>query len=352
MRFQFLKTWVSFSSASFFLALLVGCGTADSVVGLKTPAAFQVPKKLAGEYYLQFLAVGDVGTGGEGQKRIAKFMASRAAEVPVSFVLLLGDNFYGTGVTSKKDDQWGPKFHQMYNQPSLAVPFYASLGNHDHYSNPDAQVAHAKCCSDDRWFMPARYYTFPRQLGDGITAQFFAIDSYPIHSGRGESAAQLQWLEEELRKSTAAWKIVFGHHPLQSNGWHGDNPNMIRALSPLFKKYEVDLFLAGHDHDQQLLKPVDGVNYIITGAGAKSRNVRWEENTLYAATNLGFTAFRLSKDELLVEFINGEDRVDFAHVISHRPVLVEPTLQQPHVEQKRPKKSSKSRAKSRRKRRH
>jgi len=208
--------------------------------------------------------------------------------------------------------------------PALNVPFFASLGNHDYKknANPDAQVNYSKR-HNTKWKMPARYYTFTRALGSGATIQFFALDTEALNKFDIMGGAQVEWLDAELAKSTATWKVAFGHHPVFSNGEHGDTPAMQKYVRPLLEKYRVDFYLAGHDHDRQLLQPVAGVRYIVSGTAAKSRNTLWFNNTIFAATDLGFTWFRVSAEEFHVQFINKKGEIEFAHTVNkadHRTV--------------------------------
>ena len=127
---------------------------------------------------------------------------------------------------------------------------------------------------------------------------------------------QLRWLRTQLQKSKAQWKIVMGHHTLYSGGVHGDNEKLRPLLEPLFMKYKVDIYLSGHDHHLELLKPINGVYYIVSGGGGKHRSVTWRDNTIYAATNLGFVWFRVSPRDVLVEFLTREGKLGYAHVIT------------------------------------
>jgi acid phosphatase len=274
---------------------------------------FTVSEKKQGVRYLPFLAFGDFGTGKEGQKMIADAMAQKAKTDSAAFLLALGDNFYEFGVQSTEDNQWKIKFEDMYDQPSLHIPFYAVLGNHDHRGNSDAQVEYSKISS--RWRMPAKYYTFNIFVDDSAAIQFFALDTDPINDQVESAKAQLAWLEMELKKSSARWKIAFGHHPIYSGGEHGDNKIMKAALENLLMAYKVDLYLTGHDHDQEIITPVNGVLHIVSGAGGKDRDVTWSDRTIYAGTNLGFTWFRISRNEMLVEFITGKNHLDFAYTV-------------------------------------
>jgi tartrate-resistant acid phosphatase type 5 len=282
---------------------------------------FEIPAKIPGTRYLQFEAVGDFGTGAGGQHEVAISMANKASSDSISFVLVLGDNFYESGVQSVNDEQWQSAFETMYDQPSLNVPFYAILGNHDYRTNPQAQVDYTTVSK--RWKMPDRYYSFVQPIDDSTSVEFFCLDTNPLAyfsvgeaktlSDTGKEMRQIRWLTQRLEQSTVRWKIVFGHHPLYSGGEHGDNEVLQYLLEPLFTKYRVDFYMCGHDHDLELLKPIHGVTYIVSGAGSKHRDVRWRENTLYAETNLGFTFFRLSHDDAVVEFLKRSGVVDFAY---------------------------------------
>lgn len=281
----------------------------------KPTPAFSIPKKSPAENYVYFIAIGDQGKGGSSQRRVALLMNEKARNDSLHFVITLGDNFYNKGVTSVDDIQWREKFEDMYNLPYLNVPFYPALGNHDHRNgNARYQVEYSK--KNESWRMPHHYYTFTKKIDAHSSIQFFALNTHVIvvdESGEYD-LEQVQWLERELRASTATWKIVYGHHPVFSYGKHGDEKQMNRLVRPLLEKYHVDLYICGHDHDRQLLEPpVGGVWYIVSGTGSKSRDTRYGEKTTFAATNLGFTWFRVSARELHVQFINAAGEVEYAH---------------------------------------
>jgi tartrate-resistant acid phosphatase type 5 len=285
--------------------------------------AFEIPPKIPGTQYLQFEAVGDFGTGARGERDIAASMARKGDADSVSFVLVLGDNFYESGVKSVTDDQWQTTFEKVFDQPSLDVPFYAVLGNHDYRSNPQAQVEYTGVST--RWKMPDRYYSFRKAIDDSTDLDVFCLDTNPLaYLSIGEAKSlndtsaekkQLLWLDRQLQQSTARWKVVIGHHTVYSGGEHGDNETLQFLLEPIFISGGVDFYLCGHDHDLELLKPVRGVTYIVSGAGSKHRDVRWRENTVYARTNLGFTFFRMSRAEVVVEFLTRAGAIEYAHTI-------------------------------------
>lgn len=276
------------------------------------PVKFALPKEEAGPA-LEFLAVGDTGTGDRGQKIVAGAMAAAAAQRPVAFVLYLGDNFYPRGVRSVKDKGWRKKFEEMYPPESLNLPFYAILGNHDYFQNAQAQVDYTAL--GRRWKMPARYYAFTEKIAGDAAVDFFALDTEALAQGRVKE--ELAWLERRLAASQARWKIVFGHHTVYSGGlkWRKQTERMRGFLEPLFVKYGVTLYLCGHSHDLQAIGPVSGVHYIVDGAGARPRSVRWTERTRFAFADLGFVRFRVTARALDVFFLNGSGAVIYAYRI-------------------------------------
>jgi hypothetical protein len=57
-------------------------------------------------------------------------MVAFCGSTPCDFVLLLGDNFYPSGVKSVTDSQWKTAFVTPYE--ALGLTFYPTLGNHDY----------------------------------------------------------------------------------------------------------------------------------------------------------------------------------------------------------------------------
>lgn len=102
--------------------------------------------------------------------------------------------------------------------------------------------------------------------------------------------AQLAWIDAELARGTAgcAATIVFGHHPVYSGGEHGNEPDMIARLAPLFEAHGIDGYVAGHEHFlAHLVSPSAGVDYLISGAGSAIRTgwVDTPEARWHAAVN-------------------------------------------------------------------
>ncbi len=258
---------------------------------------------------IKFVILGDQGAGGRKQKLVAQAMAQKAAKDPIQFVILLGDNFYPSGVDSINDLQWINKFEKMYSYHSLMVSFYAVLGNHDYRGNKLAQVQYTQ--NSSRWRMPDEYYTFSFIFDDYTQVQFFAIDTTNIVYGSLGSKEQVHWLKKQLQKSRAHWKIVYGHHPIYSYGDYGINKVLKKILEPIFHKYKVDLYLSGHDHNQQLIKSDSSTFYIISGAGSEPKIVQSGKDAFFVSSKLGFAWFNITENKLICQFIDVDGVIEY-----------------------------------------
>lgn len=271
---------------------------------------------------VNFLIMGDWGRHGEHhQRKVAEQMSNATICTKATFNLIVGDNFYPSGVASEFDPTWKSSFEDVYYQHSLFDDWYVALGNHDYKTNPDAEVAYSKISA--RWHMPARYYSVLKKLKDGSTAEFFIIDTSPFqvayyrsedygeHVKGVDTAAQKKWLEAGLQKSTATWKFVVGHHPLFSAGGRkGKTGDMLYSFGPLFEKYKVDAYFCGHEHHLEFDQPADyHFVQIISGAGAEATSVSSADFSKFAVQDYGFVAASLTAKSLFLQYINDKGDV-------------------------------------------
>jgi hypothetical protein len=211
------------------------------------PVKLTLPLK---EGSVRFMVVGDTGTGSDKQQQLADVMVQYRQAFPFEFALMMGDNLYG----GESPADFKAKFEDVYKVLlDDKVKFYATLGNHD-LSN---QRFYAKFNMNGE-----EYYRFTK----GNVA-FYSLNSNYM------DARQLKWLEEQLSKDTAAWKICFFHHPpYSSGGKHGSDTKLREVVEPLFLKYGVNAVFTGHDHFYERIKPQKGIYYFVSGAGGKLRD--------------------------------------------------------------------------------
>jgi hypothetical protein len=235
---------------------------------------------------VKFAVIGDSGQPGSGQTNIAKQMEAWRTRFPYAFVLMTGDNLYG----SERSTDYAKKFELPY-KPLLdaGVKFYAALGNHD---DPEQRLYKGFNMGGER------YYSFKPKAG----VRFFALDSNYIDQ------KQLDWLDKELAASGSDWKIAFFHHPLYSSGeTHGSAELQRSQLEPVFMKHGVNVVLTGHEHFYERLKPQKGVAYFIVGSSSKIRkgDLRKTADTVYGNdSDYSFMLVEIVGDELYFQAIN------------------------------------------------
>ena len=105
------------SRTSLLCLALIVCGCTKPAVS--TPVDAGTPSNVAaldGDAGLavRFVALGDTGKGNAGQKQVGVSVGAVCAAHGCDFVVLLGDNFYPTGVESATDPQWKTKFTEPY----------------------------------------------------------------------------------------------------------------------------------------------------------------------------------------------------------------------------------------------
>ncbi|MCU7551163.1 tartrate-resistant acid phosphatase type 5 family protein [Chitinophagaceae bacterium LB-8] len=276
---------------------------------------------------LNFLVLGDWGrNGADHQKEVAVQMGKTAAALYASFIISTGDNFYPSGVISEQDPLFKYSFEDIYTAFSLQWDWYSILGNHDYKSNPDAQVAYSKISR--RWKMPARYYAKTFAINFDTTRQvliafidtnplipeFYKNPEYGPNVRTQDSTAQKKWLEEVLSNPSKniKWKIVVGHHPIYTGGSRTegyDTKAVYRSLKGILDRYQVDVYLSGHEHSLQHILPNGKTHHFISGSASEKTPVRLIPESLMVASEYGFLTFSVTDNEMLVQAIDYTGKV-------------------------------------------
>ena len=238
------------------------------------------------------LAIGDWGVAqGNGTGAVPRAMAEFTGDGS-AVVLNFGDSFYPDGVS----DDGGllsreSAYASMFGKQLAAQQWHSVLGNHDYRGNATLITArswlgYARTGENNRhswstWYEP-RYDT----IFVALDTNFLQKEVICTHLSYSDSntqtclermgamqATQTAWLKTVLanaQKRNVSWCIVFGHHPIFGSGkwafYEADKAAAAALFAPLFEKYEVSLYMSGHDHVQQLYERA-GVYYAISGAG-------------------------------------------------------------------------------------
>lgn len=223
----------------------------------------------------RFAVIGDAGTGDAAQYKVSGQMSRWRERLPFSSVLVLGDNVYPCGEPNLFDERIRQPYQKLFQQ---GVRFYPVLGNHDVKAGfGDQQMKY--------WGVPP-YYSV--KLGKpGLDVEVFALDATVLLPGyyggfqenpqvsAQKESAELRWLDQALASSTASMKVVMGHYPLYAIGSYAKPKRVLwqqsleRKLTPLLQKYQVDLYLGGHEHHYEKPLYLNGVFYALSGAGGK-----------------------------------------------------------------------------------
>lgn len=249
---------------------------------------------------VRFAVIGDNGTGERAEYEIARQMETMREKTKFDFVIMLGDNIYGSaGARDMKR-----KFEDPY-KPLLdaGVKFFASLGNHDNPNQRFYQPFHM----DEKF-----YYSFRRG-----PAEFFALDSGHMDS------RQLDWLQKELRASDAPWKICFFHHPLYSDGkFHGPDLALRARLEPILAANGVNAVFSGHDHVYERIAPKKGIHYFVEGNAGELRLHGLKRTPDVAAafdTDQAFMLVEIDNDHMYFAAVSRTGETVDSGVIDRRP---------------------------------
>ena len=249
---------------------------------------------------VRFLATGDSGSGDANQRAVGLMMAKIHRQKPVDLVILAGDNIYPSGDVALLDATFRRPYRELLQ---AGVPFHAVLGNHDiRTANGEPQLAYAPFGMKGRWYSLRRG-----------PVELFMIDT----NMNARWQHQMPWLRKALSSSTAPWKVVVGHHPIYSSGFYGDDPAAIARLTPVFKRYGVQLYINGHEHNYERSKPIDGTTYLVVGGGGASlRAVVPDEHAARALSAYSFAEISASDTELEIVAWNAQgQRIDRAALL-------------------------------------
>ncbi len=141
------------------------------------------------------------------------------------------------------DAYWGETFETL-DSVGQSVPVLTITGNHDYLKGI--------VCKLERRFSLIHSYFLDSMVGENqvFTVRYKNVQLFCLDSNREFFYlwTQRRWLEEQLEKSRAKWKIVVLHHPLYSIRSSMNNLIQRWMFNDIICEHEVDVVLQGHEH--------------------------------------------------------------------------------------------------------
>lgn len=253
------------------------------------------------EGVLRLAVTGDTGSGSAD---VAGGIARVHAREPLDGIVLTGDNFYPCGVRSPEDPRWS----LARPLTKVGVPVYPVLGNHDFCggAKPDAQIAATGVI--ENWTFPGRQYVARSPVAD-----FLFVDTTPLVKGKKNDVERA--IRNAFEGSRAPWRVVVGHHPVVSSGYHGYFPreevSRMRAMIPALREAKADLYVCGHDHHVELLR--GRMLHLVSGAGSKPiPPIKLRTTTVFPEEvrreRIGFAVLEITAARVRVRFYDAKGR--------------------------------------------
>ena len=187
----------------------------------------------------------------------------------------------GGDLTERPTDTYWQETFEGLDSIGQTLPVMTITGNHDYLKGLIYKL--------ERRFSLIHSYFLDSMIGENqvFTLKYKDVQFFLLDSNREffYLYTQRHWLEEQLKASTATWKIVVQHHPLYSI--RSKNNNLIQRwmFDDLIREYGVDLVLQGHEHayarmtnhDQQLQTPITPV-YTVSHLSPKNYRIEFSES--------------------------------------------------------------------------
>jgi predicted phosphodiesterase len=233
------------------------------VAGADEDHWFRTNPRPGREHAFRFWVVGDSGTGGEDQKKVAEAMHSYVAkdETPIDLFMHVGDMAYGSG----KDNEFHNNFFAPYKATLRNTVCWPTMGNHEGGSSSGKTGVGPYY---DSYVLPTRgevggapseteaYFSF-----DYANVHFICLDSHDLD--RSPAGDMAQWLKADLKVAKADWMIAYWHHPPYTKGTHDSDTEaqlieMRKHIMPILEDAGVDIVFTGHSHIYERSMLMDG----------------------------------------------------------------------------------------------
>jgi hypothetical protein len=234
----------------------------------------------------QFLYMGDAQCGLEDWGKLLK--AAHARHPGAGFLLLAGD------LVDRGNERtnWDHFFLRAAGVLET-LPLMPAAGNHEYLDQGPRLYSSFFALPDNgpAGIDPGLVYAF--EYGNAFIA---VLDSTLAVSNLRLARLQAEWLDAELARTRATWKLVMFHHPVYASHTTREYPALAEAWVPVFDRHRVDLVLQGHDHAYLRTYPMrgnrpagsggSGTIYVVSVSGTKFCEQDPRDYTEVGLTNL------------------------------------------------------------------
>ncbi|MBC62477.1 MAG: hypothetical protein CMP11_08465 [Zetaproteobacteria bacterium] len=270
---------------------------------------------------LRFFVLGDTGTGDKNQLKVSEWMERRCEKIKkLDGILMLGDNFYNSGVDSVDDLQWQNKIVVPYGRKCLSqAKIYPTLGNHDYKKNPGAQISYT--AMSQNWFMPNRYYSlnYPSLL------KIIAFDSiFPDICFTKNGCSVNFLLSQIFSNNKLPWTFILSHYPLSSASKKRGNYSGKTFIAKTLKKILCSkplIWFSGHSHHLEHRKIKDcKIEMITSGAGGGHLSLidQNQKESIFVKSSHGFIEVEVDKNELKMKFFSESLEPIYEKIITNK----------------------------------
>jgi Calcineurin-like phosphoesterase len=218
-------------------------------------------------------ALGDAADGTAASRQLADMIGDQRVDRLLYLGDVYGSSEFGDGTRQAFEEHYDPLYGELARRTA------PTPGNHEW---PQRDGAY-----DDYW----------RTAGGRPAEHFYAFDvagweivSLNSQEELGRGSPQERWLRGELSEPGTC-RILFSHRPRFSAGRHGDQPDLQGVWDAL--RGRAVIAVAGHDHNLQRLRPVDGITQFVSGAGGANRYELHDDERLAFGNETTTGALRL-----------------------------------------------------------
>ena len=225
--------------------LVAGCGVSSDGPRRDPKASSAAAAAVTSSSAIRVVAVGDIacepGRAPSGRLCRQAATAGLARRLQPDLVLTLGDHQYDKASMADFEGSYASSWGTLRSKTRPAI------GNHE-YKTPGA----------------AGYYTYFKSRQPGPPGYYRVVANrwniYVLNSncGKVSCARQATWLNRQMAAHPSRCSIVTMHHPRYSSGFEHGNNLAVKPLWAAAYKHRNDVVLAGHDHDYERFRPMDG----------------------------------------------------------------------------------------------